>query len=125
MKRLPYRSEWPDPERLPFRKAHRKAGHLWVRRTRTGKSVLTGYIWYFNRHKHSRVVMTVKIIVNPLKTTVTQPDYTVYDYSREYAIKKRHGLLNSYRDNVEGRPQEVAKSGGDSEAPGREPGREY
>ncbi|MFA5115591.1 MAG: hypothetical protein WC469_06020 [Candidatus Omnitrophota bacterium] len=111
-------SEFPKNLPRTFSKAHRKCGNLWVRRTKTGKTAMTGYFWYHDYSKKRRVVKVIKIIVNPLKTKETAPDYCIYDYSGEYDEKKRYDILTSHWNRVTGRQEEVAEVRGDSQDAG-------
>lgn len=66
---------------MPKVRVHKCIGQLWARKTRSGRSVLVGYIWRYDRVLKQRVVTVVRIKTNPLKTTAKAPDYRIYDYT--------------------------------------------
>ena len=80
--------------------SHPKLGHLWVRRLKNGRTYMCGYLWLNTVHGAIKRTFTVKVISNPLKFDPKQPDYCIYDYTKEQRDGKRKqiALHNSYPD---------------------------
>ena len=75
---------------------HPKVGHLWVRRTKTGKTFLAGYVWVGNGVGRRKKYYTIKVKVNHAKGTPNDPDYVILDYSKEVNDALRKSFHDSY-----------------------------
>ena len=78
--------------------SHPKVGNLWVRRLKNGRTYMVGYFIVNTVHGAVKRVFTVKAIANPKKFNAKQPDYCIYDYTKEQRDGKRKqiALHNSH-----------------------------
>lgn len=75
---------------------HPKVGHLWVKRTKTGKPFMVGYLWVGVGPGKPKKYYTIKVKVNHAKGVSKEPDYVILDYSKEINNAIRKSFHDSY-----------------------------
>lgn len=82
---------------------HPHCGNLWARKTKTGKVVLTGYIWFTFGVGKKRKVIIVRISQNTKKSEQSQPDYIATNYTKEIQNASASRIYSAYKKALEKR----------------------
>jgi hypothetical protein len=94
---------------------HPHRGNLWARRTKTGKVILTGYVWFTFGVGKKRKVMTVRISPNLNKSDPKHPDYILTDYTKEIKDGRKTGVYSAYKKALEQREVKIPGDRGDNQ----------
>lgn len=88
---------------MPYHVEHPKRGQFWARKTKTGKVILVGWVWFTFGVGKKRKVMAVRISPNLNKSDSSQPDYILTDYTKEIKDACKTSVYASYQKAVEKR----------------------
>ena len=88
---------------MPYVSEHYKVGHLWARRTKTGKTILTGFFWYGRGPGKPKRVFTIRVSPNVKKSDPKQPDYIITDWTKEVRDACKARVYASYKKALEKR----------------------
>jgi hypothetical protein len=86
---------------VAYKLEHPKRGHFWTRKTKTGKTVLVG--WVYIGYGRKKQTFAVRIGANPKKFDEREPDYIMTDWTREITNGRSRGIHTSYEERVRGR----------------------
>jgi len=88
---------------MGYKVEHPKRGQFWARKTKTGKVILVGWVWFTFGVGKKRKVMAVRISPNLNKSDPSQPDYILTDYTKEIKDACKTSVYASYKKALEKR----------------------